>query len=98
MRRPQTCVGILASGLIVLDTILIMGETRGHSEAMSIYSTYDLSPVTVDGIFESQEWENSTFVEMIEILRTKLDVYLYINNNDTHDFFLYEAWADSIRF
>ncbi|MCK4950130.1 MAG: Ig-like domain-containing protein [Thermoplasmata archaeon] len=79
----------------LVSSILIMEETRGHSEVMSIYSTYDLSPVTVDGIFESQEWENSTFVDMREILWTTLDVYLYVKNNETHVFFLYDAWGDS---
>ncbi len=88
-------LSIVFAFFLISSSLLMVGETRGHSEVKSIYSTYDLSPVSVDGTFESHEWENSTFLDLREVFGTTLDVYLYVKNNETHLFFLYDAWGDS---
>jgi len=91
--------GSVVVALLVVSTVLPslpfeMSSAHHDSEA-AIYSRFDLDAITVDGIFDPLEWANATLVDMRDISMNQLDVLLYVKNNQTHLFFLYDAIEDA---
>lgn len=97
VEEPSRGLSIVVVFLLVFSGFFLFGAARGHSEGMNIYSTYDLSPVAVDGNFGTQEWENSTVTDMRQVWKNTLEVFLYVKNNGTHLFILYDAVGDTTK-
>ncbi len=87
---------IISIALSFLSLPVEISSAHHDSEAV-INSRYDLVPVTIDGVFDLVEWANATLVDMTVIPMNQFDVFLYVKNNETHLFFLYDAIEDTTQ-
>ena len=85
-------VSLLVMGMMLSFLSLPVEMSSAHHDSEPVInSRYDLVPVTIDGVFDPVEWANATLVDMTAIPLNQLDVFLYVKNNETHLFFLYDA-------
>ncbi len=72
----------------------IIQKASAHVEE-PIFSPLTLSPPTIDGNWTPGEWSDAVMVDLTPIANNNLGTYMYIMNNDTYLFILYDAFGDN---
>ncbi|UCE37914.1 MAG: Ig-like domain-containing protein [Thermoplasmata archaeon] len=82
---------LVSSMFVPLD---MMQEAKAHT-GDKIRSPMTTTPPTIDGNFTPGEWNDAVMIDLTTIPGNMVGSYMYVMNNDTCLFILYDAFGDN---
>ncbi|UCE36614.1 MAG: Ig-like domain-containing protein [Thermoplasmata archaeon] len=94
--RNKVCAVFLTVVLVgaLLVPLGLIQEARAHS-GDELLSPMTLTPPTLDGVFGPGEWNDASMADLTIIPNNMLGTYMYVMNNDTCLFVLYDVVGDT---